>query len=61
LSGLEPGTGRVDEELQNIMKDIHARCIEYIERVEGLYPYRKGANVSSFKKLADTMVAYGIK
>lgn len=52
---------RVDNELQDIMKDIHLRCIEHIDRREGFYPYRKGANISSFKKLADTMVAYGIK
>lgn len=52
---------RVDRELREIMKDIHARSIEHIERRNGIYNYRKGANIASFKKIADTLVAYGVK
>ncbi len=53
---------RVDQELREIMKDIHKRSIEHIERnKEGVYNYRKGANITSFKKIADTLVAYGVK
>ena len=52
---------RVDSELKIIMSDIHERCIRYVEKENGIYPYRKGANITSFKKIADTLVAYGIK
>jgi len=50
----------VDQRLQKIMKDIHDRCIENVEKIDGIYPYRKGANIYGFKKLADTLIAYGI-
>lgn len=52
---------RVDNELREIMKNIHDRSTEHIHRVDGIYNYRKGANIASFKKIADTLVAYGIK
>ena len=52
---------RVDDELRNIMKDIHRRCIEHVNKEDGVYPYRRGANITSFKKIADTLVAYGLK
>jgi len=52
---------RVDKELKQIMKDIHARCIRGLDRENGIYNYKKGANINSLKKLADTLVSYGIK
>ncbi|MFP4313902.1 MAG: NADP-specific glutamate dehydrogenase [Alphaproteobacteria bacterium] len=55
------GLEEVDQKLQEIMKNIHARCIEHIEKKEGIYPYHKGANIYGFKKLADTLLAYGVK
>ena len=52
---------RVDNELQALMKRIHERCIKHVEKENGRFPYRKGANIYSFKKLADTLLAYGLK
>lgn len=51
----------VDNRLKEVMKDIHKHCLENI-KVEGKsIPYKKGANIYSFKKIADTIVAYGLK
>ncbi len=51
----------VDEKLRSIMADIHDRSVEHIRRSDGIYHYRKGANIYAFTKLADALVAYGIK
>ncbi|MEM8771778.1 MAG: NADP-specific glutamate dehydrogenase [Pseudomonadota bacterium] len=49
----------VQEDLRAIMKDIHDRCAA--EGGEGdIVDYRRGANVASFKKVADAMLAQGI-
>lgn len=49
----------VDEKLKNIMKNIHAQCIEYGK--EGDYiNYTKGANIAGFKKVADAMIQQGL-
>ena len=46
-------------QLQNIMKQIHQKCLEYGESIEKTN-YIKGANIAGFKKVADAMLAYGI-
>jgi glutamate dehydrogenase (NADP+) len=51
---------RVDEELNRIMKEIHERCIQYVEKKDGIYPYSRGANIYGFKKLAGAMIAHGV-
>ncbi|MEM1243942.1 MAG: NADP-specific glutamate dehydrogenase [Pseudomonadota bacterium] len=51
----------VDEKLRQIMRDIHKRSIQHVAKENGIYPYRKGANIYSFKRLADTLLAYGLK
>ncbi len=49
----------VDERLHNIMKTIHAQCIEYGK--EGDYVnYIKWANIAGFKKVADAMIQQGL-
>ncbi|WP_018968679.1 NADP-specific glutamate dehydrogenase [Rubritalea marina] len=50
---------QVDEKLQEIMKDIHQKCVQHSELNNGVVDYVKGANVSGFIKVADAMVAYG--
>jgi glutamate dehydrogenase (NADP+) len=50
----------VDNKLQEIMKDIHEKCIEFGARKDGSMNYVDGANVAGFKKVADAMIAYGI-
>ncbi|AHE67938.1 glutamate dehydrogenase/leucine dehydrogenase [Legionella oakridgensis ATCC 33761 = DSM 21215] len=52
---------RVDQELQQIMISIHKRCLEYLTKERSVYDYKKGANLWSFKRLADALMAYGIK
>ena len=51
---------RVDEELNRIMKEIHERCIQHVEKKDGIYPYSRGANIYGFKKLAGAMIAHGV-
>lgn len=50
----------VDEKLQEIMKDIHDKCVEYGKEDGDHVNYMKGANVAGFVKVADAVVAYGI-
>ena len=52
----------VDAQLQSIMKNIHAKCVQYGET--GQLPndnvdYVTGANIAGFIKVADAMGAYG--
>ncbi|MDT8308431.1 MAG: NADP-specific glutamate dehydrogenase [Bacteroidales bacterium] len=50
----------VDEKLQQIMKNIHAACVEY-GRENGEYVnYVKGANVAGFLKVASAMLDQGV-
>ena len=56
---LSRSSEEVDERLQNIMKIIHAQCVEYGK--EGDYiNYIKGANIAGFKKVADAMIQQGL-
>ncbi|MXZ54968.1 MAG: NADP-specific glutamate dehydrogenase [Gammaproteobacteria bacterium] len=49
----------VDKRLQGIMTDIHQQCIQYGAQL-GQVNYVAGANIGGFKRVADTMLAYGI-
>lgn len=51
---------KVDKTLKKIMHDIHDRATMHIEKENGIYQYRKGANIYGFKKLADSLVAFGL-
>ena len=48
----------VDMRLQQIMKSIHANCVQYGEQ-DGFVNYVRGANVAGFVKVADAMLAQG--
>ena len=48
----------VDAKLQEIMADIHTKCVTHGER-DGKVDYALGANVGGFIKVADAMLAYG--
>ena len=58
----------VDEKLKTIMKNIHAKCVEYGTSVgDGNSKnkpkpvnYMQGANIAGFKKVADAMIAQGV-
>ncbi len=50
----------VDGRLKGIMRDIHAKCVEYgSDADDGSVNYVKGANIAGFIKVADAMLAYG--
>ena len=50
---------QVDEQLLEIMKNIHSTCVEH--GTEGDFiNYVQGANVGGFIKVADAMLAYGV-
>jgi glutamate dehydrogenase (NADP+) len=56
----------VDQKLQDIMKHIHAQCVQYGQETakDGSggdhINYLKGANIAGFKKVADAMIQQGI-
>lgn len=51
---------RVEEELHNIMINIHKTCIKYGTEPDGFINYVKGANIGGFVKVADAMLAQGV-
>lgn len=50
----------VDNRLLQIMKGIHAACLEYGKRPDGKMSYVDGANIAGFVKVADAMLAQGV-
>ncbi len=50
---------KVDEELKEIMKKIHAKCVEYGEDKKEVN-YLKGANIAGFVRVADAMIEQGV-
>ena len=50
----------VDEKLQEIMKKIHQKCVDYGKDDSGYVDYVKGANIAGFVKVADAMLAQGV-
>ncbi|MCM8539785.1 MAG: NADP-specific glutamate dehydrogenase [Lentisphaeraceae bacterium] len=50
----------VDKKLLEIMQSIHGECQAHGGSKSGYIDYVAGANISGFKKVADTMLAYGI-
>ncbi|MFC0673681.1 NADP-specific glutamate dehydrogenase [Brachybacterium hainanense] len=49
-----------EERLTQIMRDIHATCLQTAEEVGRPGDYIVGANVAGFKKVADAMSAFGV-
>ncbi len=50
----------VDQRLNQIMKDIHATCVEYGSDGNGYVDYVKGANIGGFVKVATAMMQQGL-
>jgi glutamate dehydrogenase (NADP+) len=50
----------VDKKLHQIMKDIHAACVQFGTEEDGYVDYVKGANIAGFVKVADAMLAQGV-
>jgi glutamate dehydrogenase/leucine dehydrogenase len=51
---------RVDQELHNIMINIHKTCVKYGKEADGTINYVKGANIGGFVKVAEAMIAQGL-
>ncbi len=50
----------VDARLRDIMQTIHERCVQYGAERARYVNYVKGANIASFVKIAEAMLAYGV-
>jgi glutamate dehydrogenase (NADP+) len=50
--------GEVDVKLQEIMRNIHAKCVRH-GSADGTVNYVNGANIAGFVKVADAMLGYG--
>jgi glutamate dehydrogenase (NADP+) len=50
---------RLEKKLEEIMHDIHQKCVQHGEDGEQV-DYVKGANIAGFIKVADAMLAYGV-
>jgi len=50
----------VDTRLHQIMKSIHAACVQYGKCKDGYVDYVKGANVAGFMKVAKAMLEQGV-
>ena len=53
-------TEKLGSMLQDIMDDVHGKCVEYGEGEDDYVDYAKGANIAGFKKVADAMLAFGV-
>jgi glutamate dehydrogenase (NADP+) len=51
---------KVDSRLHQIMKDIHAACVEAADRFGTSGNYVNGANIAGFLKVADAMLDQGV-
>lgn len=50
---------RLEQQLEEIMRDIHSKCVQHGQEGDHVN-YVKGANVAGFIKVADAMLAYGV-
>ena len=50
----------VDARLLDIMRGIHAACVQHGRREDGTVSYVDGANIAGFVKVADAMLAQGV-
>lgn len=50
----------VDAKLHQIMRSIHAQCVQYGRQPDGYINYMKGANIAGFMKVAKAMMAQGV-
>jgi glutamate dehydrogenase (NADP+) len=46
----------VDSELKNIMKTIHTNCTSTVNKKDGIYPYKRGANKYAFLKVREALI-----
>ncbi|MEC9344902.1 MAG: NADP-specific glutamate dehydrogenase [Pseudomonadota bacterium] len=58
------GIEQMQEQLRQLMEDIHGRCAQYGKEYSNLeggkIDYVAGANIAGFKKVGDAMLAFGV-
>ncbi len=54
------GEAHLDDQLREIMLNIHEQCVEYGSEGKEHVSYLKGSNIAGFIKVANAMIAYGI-
>ncbi len=50
----------MEDQLEQIMTDIHHRCVEYGREDSDRIDYVAGANIAGFRKVAEAMLAFGV-
>ena len=50
----------LNNQLRDIMRNIHGKCEQYGREDDEYVDYLKGANIAGFVKVADAMLAYGV-
>ena len=50
----------MEDQLEQIMTDIHHRCVEYGREDSDQIDYAAGANIAGFRKVAEAMLAFGV-
>ncbi|SDJ71313.1 NADP-specific glutamate dehydrogenase [Microbulbifer yueqingensis] len=69
LSGLEMAQNaaftsweqeRLNQQLLDIMQDIHRQCVADVQRHDGYLDYHRGANLAAFRRVASALHAQGI-
>ena len=50
----------MESQLEQIMADIHDRCVEYGREDSATIDYIAGANIAGFRKVAEAMLAFGV-
>ena len=48
---------RVESRLQTVMKSIHDNCLKRVDKINGVIPYKVGANLYAFEKVQETTKA----
>ena len=50
----------MENQLAQIMQDVHRRCVEYGREESDQVDYIAGANIAGFRKVAEAMLAFGV-
>ena len=50
----------MERQLEQIMSDIHGRCVEFGREDGDSVDYVAGANIAGFRKVAEAMLAFGV-
>ena len=51
---------KLDNQLTDLMAEIHDKCVEHGKDENGKVDYARGANIAGFEKVASAMLAFGV-